>query len=426
MSLSDSKLLIRDYSDIRDILRDIYIFGCFSRDDYISRGISGRKYDNEQRRITSYLPEKFIKKKREGKRVVPYCLYDMTAVPENFLAETYRNKSFTLLDIMSYFFVMTILNAESEMSLSEILEVLPEESEEIIYTKDNLRKKLDELIDKGLIRSEKKGRNVVYKITEDYLSDFENEELVNLYWLLEFVKNVCPLEMPFFFLQRKLKLYLYAERDIAAGDIRAFQYKHNHLFNVLDNEVMMTVLEAIHGKRILKIKYAFKGEEYSHTVVPVKIIHECTYGRQYLLYYDLKEEKSKIRRIDRMVSVDMMHAVSKEVLETALRKSAFEENVWCASGVDLSPEEVKIEFHIDEEKEQYVLERIKREGRKGKLEKITPGVYIYSINVSDSVEMIPWIRSFGERAKVIYSRDGALQKRLLEDYERAIAKYEAI
>ena len=52
-----STLLIRDYDNIRRILRDIYIYGCFSRDDFIEMGISGRKYDNEQRRINAYLPE---------------------------------------------------------------------------------------------------------------------------------------------------------------------------------------------------------------------------------------------------------------------------------------------------------------------------------------------------------------------------------
>ena len=44
MALRDSVLLIRDYENIRQILRDIYIYGCFTRDDFIEMGISGRKY----------------------------------------------------------------------------------------------------------------------------------------------------------------------------------------------------------------------------------------------------------------------------------------------------------------------------------------------------------------------------------------------
>ena len=70
MALRNSVLLIRDYENIRQILRDIYIYGCFTRDDFIEMGISGRKYDNEQRRISAYLPDKFIQKRRVDKKVL--------------------------------------------------------------------------------------------------------------------------------------------------------------------------------------------------------------------------------------------------------------------------------------------------------------------------------------------------------------------
>lgn len=426
MGLSDSKLLIRDYSDIRDILRDIYIYGCFSRDDYINKGISGRKYDNEQRRITSYLPDKFIKKKREGKRVLPYCSYNMTETPENFLAETYRNKSFTLLDIMSYFFVLTLLNEGQGMTLPELLEVIPEENAEIIYTKDNLRKKLDELIEKGLIASKKVGRRVLYKTVEDSLGYFETQELTDIYWLLEFVKNVNPIEMPYFFLQRKLRLYLYANRGIQVDDIHTFQYKHNHLFNVLDNEVVLVILRAIHAQRELNIQYSSRGSVFTSRILPIRVIHECNHGRQYVLFYDLASETVKTRRIDRISSAEMMGKADDEIIGKAVKESELEESSWCTSGLYFDQDEVKIEFRIDDESEQYVIERIKREGKNGTIESVAPGLYLYTIMVKDPLEMTPWIRSFGERAKVVYSRDGVLEKHLLEDYERAISKYESI
>lgn len=426
MALSDSKLLIRDYSDIRDILRDIYIFGCFSRDDYIKKGMSGRKYDNEQRRITSYLPDKFIKKKRVGKRVLPYCSYNMTETQENFMAETYRNKSFTMLDIMTYFFALTLLDDQQGMTLPELLEIIPEENDEVVYTKDNLRKKLDELIGKGLVSTQKSGRKVLYRTVEDYLKIFKTDELIDIYWLLEFEKNVCPVEMPYFYLQRKLRLYLYADRGIEMENIRAFQYKHNHLFNVLDNEVILDTLRAIRSKRTLIIEYRFRENIRNCEVVPIRIIHECNHGRQYLLFYDLSDEMTKTRRIDRILSAKIFEEVSDDILELARKEGEKEKSAWCTSGLYLDHDVVKIEFNIDEEKEKYVLDRIEREGKNGILERIVPGTYLYTITVSDPLEMTPWVRSFGERAKVIYSKDGILEKHLLEDYERAIAKYESI
>ena len=393
MSISDSKLLIRDYADIRDILRDIYIFGCFSRDDYISKGISGRKYDNEQRRIASYLPSKFIKKKRDGKRVLPYCSYDMTETSENFIAETYRNKSFTILDAMSYFFILSVLENKQGITLSEILEIIPEENDEI---------------------------------TDDYFAAFEDSELIDLYCLLEFVKNVSPIEMPYFFLQRKLKLYLSVERNVELSDITSFQYKHNHLFNVLDNDVAIEILKSIHSRRSLTLSRRFRGEERVSTVVPLKIIHECIYGRQYMLYFDLEYEMIKTCRIDRIVSATVAEVVDDSVFCKAVKSAETEKSSWCTSGLGTEPATVIIEFCIDEQKEQYVLDRIRREGKDGKIEKIHDGLYNFSISVNDPLEMTPWIRSFGERAKVIQSKDGVLENHLIQDYERAIAKYEAI
>ena len=426
MALSDSKLLIRDYSDIRDILRDIYIFGCFSRDDYINKGMSGRKYDNEQRRITSYLPNKFIKKKREGKRVLPYCSYNMTETQENFLAETYRNKSFTMLDIMSYFFALTFLDDQQGMTLQELLEIIPEENDEVVYTKDNLRKKLDELIEKGLVITQKSGRKVLYRTVEDYLRIFETYELIDIYWLLEFEKNVSPVEMPYFFLQRKLRLYLYADRGIEMENIHAFQYKHNHLFNVLDNEVILDILKAIWSKKSIIIEYRFRENICKSKVVPIRIIHECNHGRQYLLFYDLSDEKAKTRRIDRILSTKIHEEISDDIWELAIKEGETEKSAWCTAGLYDDQDVVKIEFNVDEEKEKYVLDRIEREGKNGILERVLPGTYLYTITVTDPLEMTPWIRSFGERAKVIYSKEGVLEKHLLEDYERAISKYESI
>ena len=426
MSISDSKLLIRDYADIRDILRDIYIYGCFSRDDFISKGISGRKYDNEQRRIASYLPSKFIKKKRDGKRVLPYCSYDMTETLENFIAETYRNKSFTILDAMSYFFILSVLENKQDITLSEILEIIPEENDKIIYTKDNLRKKLEELTEKGLIKTKRKGRKVLYEITDDYFAAFEDSELIDLYWLLEFVKNVSPIEMPYFFLQRKLKLYLSVERNVELSDITSFQYKHNHLFNVLDNDVAIEILKSIHSRRSLTLSRRFRGEERVSTVVPLKIIHECIYGRQYMLYFDLVYEMIKTCRIDRIVSATAAEVVDDSVFCKAVKSAETEKSSWCTSGLGTEPATVVIEFYIDEQKEQYVLDRIRREGKDGKIEKIHDGLYHFSVSVNDPLEMTPWIRSFGERAKVIQSKNGVLENHLIQDYERAIAKYEAI
>ncbi len=426
MALNKSNLMIRDYENIRHILRDIFIFGCFTRDDFIDMGISGRKYDNEQRRINAYLPEKFINKRRVNKKVLLYCTYNMADSSEIYLAETYRNKSFTMLDVMSYFFVLQILSRNEDMTLAEILQFMPNNNDEVVFTKDNLRAKLEELHENGLIETHKEGRSVKYRLCSDIWADFEDEELLDIYLYLDFLKNVSPLEMPYYFLQRKLKLYLAAERLLDIDDVDEFQFKHNHLFNSLDNDVLLEILKAIYQKRLLRIKREGRDGVIEFVTIPVKVIHDSTYGRQYFICYNEVQERVSVIRIDKIIDAFVEGELSQKQVSISKGRCNSEKDCWCTSGVDNELSVITIEFSFDENKEEYILNRIDREGHGGSVEKIAEGLYQYKVLLRDPNEMIPWIRSFGERAKVISSNKAGIEEKIAADWEKAVKKYEAI
>ena len=426
MALSKSTLLIRDYENIRRILRDIYIFGCFSKEDYIEKNdISGRKYDKEQQRINAYLPKGFIQKRRVNKKVLLYCSYDMLSGSENHLTETYRNKSFTALDIMAYFFVQQILNDNGELTASEILDNLPIINDEIDFTKDNLRVKLEELIDKGLIYSRKDGRNVYYGLSDDILVDFDDEELISLYTYLEFIMNVSPIEMPYYFLHKKLKMYMQLERKISFDDIDVFQFKHNHIFASLDNDVLLTILRAQNNHNVLKIE-SYNANNPPAIVIPGEIIHDSTYGRQYLYCFNLENKKPMVIRLDSINVISIEREFTDSETEIYMSMSNYSDGCWSTSGVSKELTEVVIEFRFDEDKEKYIYRRIEEEGHNGCIKKISEGVYEYRLMVRDPGEMIPWIRSFGERAKVISSGDFNIESAIAMDWEKAVKKYESI
>ena len=52
--MSEYNELVKNYNKIREYLRDFYIYGFRSRDNFVLKS-SGRSYDNERRRIESYL-----------------------------------------------------------------------------------------------------------------------------------------------------------------------------------------------------------------------------------------------------------------------------------------------------------------------------------------------------------------------------------
>lgn len=423
MPLGKSVLLIRDYENIRSILRDVYIYGCFSKDDFLEKGISGRKFDNEQRRINAYLPDRFIKKRRVNKKVLSYCSYDISESQSNFLAESYRNKSFTMLDVLSYFFVNQVLGDE-EMSLAEILELMPVVTDEIEFTKDNLRIKLEELCSVGLLICKKSGRNVTYKLPDDIWESFTDEELRNICIFLQFVEMVSPFEMPFYYLQKKLKMYMECNRKIHLKENSLFQFKHNHLFNSLDNEVLMRTLKLIHSKKMVEVQLDNSSKVFE--VIPMKILHECTYGRQYLLAFNPKFGTMSNLRIDKIKEIKECRDLSRVEMDLMDVEFSKFEHSWCTSIKKTEHQEVKIHFMFDEKEEFYILKRIKREGHGGRITKIEDGLYEYVTSVYDPGEMVPWIRSFGERAKVISSGSFVIEEKIKDDWEMAVKKYESI
>ena len=425
MALNKSTTLIRDYENIRSILRDIYIYGCFSRDDYVEKlGISGRKYDKEQLRINTYLPHNFIKKRRVDKKTLLYCHYNFADSCNNYLADTYRNKSFTSLDIMSFFYVQQLLNETCEMTAGDILESIPMINDNVIFTKDNLRIKLEELEERGYIKSEKKNNKVIYSLTEDIWRDFSNEELKDIYIYLDFLRNVSSIEMPYYFLFRKLKLYLKNNRKTDAPEISFFQFKHNHLFNSLDNDILLKLLKTLKEEKIIEI--TLYGKKKKQVIMPIEIIEDSMYGRQYVYCIDNTIESEGVIRIDRIKEVAILRNATREEKQQRKDRVNYYKECWCTSGAGKEMNEIRIRFSFNEETERYILRRIQNEGQGGKLEKTGNGIYEYTIRVRDPNEMVPWIRSFGEYAKVIESGMAQTEKVISADWKLALKKYESI
>jgi len=57
-------------------------------------------------------------------------------------------------------------------------------------------------------------------------------------------------------------------------------------------------------------------------------------------------------------------------------------------------ETIEMVLRIEEDSEKYIFKRIQLEGKHGHLDKIEKNLYLYKINVIDTYEMLPWLRSF--------------------------------
>ena len=98
--------LIKDFARIRDYMREFYVYGFKSRDEYDAK--SARSYDNERRRIESWLGDYMaFRQDAAGKNV--FLSVDSRQIPRNPLHKAFKAKSFTNKDITLHFFLLLLV-----------------------------------------------------------------------------------------------------------------------------------------------------------------------------------------------------------------------------------------------------------------------------------------------------------------------------
>ena len=108
--------LIKNFEKIREYVRDFYIFGFHTRESFDAK--SKRTYDNERRRIESWLSD-HVHTSLEGHKKKVSVQVDSGNIFQNPLYQCYRSQTFTDNDIRLHFILMDALE-DNAMSVSEI------------------------------------------------------------------------------------------------------------------------------------------------------------------------------------------------------------------------------------------------------------------------------------------------------------------
>ena len=128
-------------------MREFYINGFKSRKDYTFK--SKRSYDDEKRRIESYMSD-YIDYYITPVGKVPYLSIDTRITQHNPLYRVWKTKSFTDNDIVLHFLILDLL--KDPLSFNQLRDAIDEKTNHIyIYDESTLRKKLKEYIKEGLL-----------------------------------------------------------------------------------------------------------------------------------------------------------------------------------------------------------------------------------------------------------------------------------
>ena len=401
--------LIKNFDRIRDYMRQFYVYGFKSRMEYDKK--SARSYDNERRRMESWLGDYMrFRQTPEGKKV--FLSVDSRAIPENPLYNAFKAKSFTSGDVIFHFYVLDMLRDSRACTAQEILDLLWEKYlchfdtdwEPDIST---VRKKLKEYVSLGLLRSEKRGRELVF---------CRNDAPVQLEaWAdtLAFFSEADPLGVVGSFLLDKVQ-----DRP------DYYRFKHHYILQALDSELMLRLLTAIgeHRRVILTNAGGKSGAEVTHSVYPLKIFISTQGGRQYLLCYHYDLHRVMFFRLDYILSA--VPGEEEPEHETYDRLCGqFRRFLWGASagsGGGTDHLEMTVAYGPGEE---FIPRRMEREKRNGRVDFPEEGLCRYSADVYDAAELIPWLRTFIGRIVKLECSDAAVVERFWRDLEQTAELY---
>lgn len=402
--------LIKNFDRIRDYMRQFYVYGFKSRNEYDKK--SARSYDNERRRIESWLGDFMsFRQTADGKNV--FLSVDSRSIPRNPLYNAFKAKSFTTGDVTFHFYVLDLLQDGSAYNAQEIVDLF---SEKYLCRFDTdwepdistVRKKLKEYVSLGLLKSEKRGRELVFSRNDSSI------ELSAWSDTLAFFSEADPLGVVGSFLLDKLE-------TVPAY----FQFKHHYILHTLDSQLVLQLLTAIGEHRRIKLTNASvrsAAGKVVHTVYPLKIFVSTQGGRQYLLCYHFRFRKLMFFRMDYIHAVELLDLEpDHERYEGYFEK--FQPHLWGTSGgtgFNVDHLEMTVYYGPNED---FIPKRLEREKRNGTVEILDDHTCRYTTDVYDASELIPWLRTFIGRIVKLECSDNTVVERFWSDLEKMSALY---
>ncbi len=402
--------LIKNFERIRDYMREFYVYGFKSRDEYDVK--SARSYDNERRRIESWLGDYMsFHQDASGKNV--FLSVDSRRIPHNPLYKAFKAKSFTDKDITLHFYIMDLLADGSSLTAGEMMDRITDQylsrfEKPFPMDESTLRKKLKEYEDLGLLHAEKKGREVHYSRTD---SDSPNLDT----WAdaLAYFSEESPVGV--------IGSYLLDKLDNPESN---FRFKHHYILHALDSDILCDLLQAIDERRAveLTLRSLRNNRNYQRTVCPLKIYISTQTGRQYLLGYHYRGRHMSFFRID-AIKAAAIGNVEKHYDKYLGYQEKFDEHLWGVStGPDHNLDHVEMTVYFGPG-EEYIVQRLEREKRHGTVEIIGEHSCKFTADVYDASEMLPWIRTFIGRITDLRCSSEHMLKTFYEDLKQMSDMY---
>ena len=411
--MSSYSELIKNFEKIRAYMRDFYVYGFKSRDDYQKK--SARSYDDERRRLESWLGDhmSFVRTP-EGKNV--FISIDSRTIRHNPLYNAWKAKSFTDGDITLHFILFDILHdPDLKRTIAELLQEIDAKylasfETPMMFDESTIRKKLKEYCEAGIIVAEKEGRKVYYRRTD-------NTDITDLNDVLHYFSEVAPCGVIGSFIL-----------DKAESDTDAFTFKHHYITGAIDSGVLAALFAAMREKRAVTITNMSRKKDMPRRIriIPLRVLISVQNGRQHLFAYLPEYNFFTSYRIDYLSNVKLEDSTPRfdelraelDRMQSKMWGVSVKRNKWGNDHLE------HVEFTIKvEDNEEYIVKRLEREKRIGTVEKLDAYTYRFSADVYDTSEMIPWIRTFICRIVKMNFSNRTIENQFKKDLEAMYRMY---
>lgn len=394
--------LVKDFNSIRSYARDFYINGYKQREDFQEKSL--RSYDNERRRIESYLRD-YIEWEQtaQGKSL----RLEVTQEQEHPFFRLWQTKSFTKNDIFLHFVLLDCLAVGGVQSLPQLTKMvhnnyLNQFSEPLSLTDITIRNKVKEYCQLGILEEIEKDKRIIYQLKPLVpLPD-------NVVDILHFFKEVAPAGVIGQFLLNQL---------VPAAS--PFTFKHRFIVHSLDEQVVLNVLAGLNQRRLLHLTH-FNGKE--STMVPMSLYVSTETGRQYLIGQLMRPNILSSIRIDGIKELSLGSIVK----DYQTYRDAFEQKkhrAWNGSFNQQRLKSLKILLRIEEGKEDYLMTRLTREQRMGHSRRLDRQTVSFEIELTDLYAINPFLRTFIGKIITIESSDLTWLAQFNDDLDQLITLY---
>ena len=264
--LSDFQELVKSFPKTREYVRDFFVYGFKTRDEFKDK--SPRTYDNERRRLESWLGE-YVRKDHVSNGANISLAIDSNLLDTNPLFRVWKTKSFTDNDIVLHFLILNLLQDGAELTVEEITASLLEECE-ALFDIQTVRRKCNAYEKEGLLSKKKFGKTIVFSIDTSLAKWIKsNEDMLDALSFYQMAGNFGIIGN-----------YLSEQLDYQN---RTFRVKHSFCVHTLEEEILFDLLNAMNKKTDvrLEIKSSKSGTLNPTDCTPLQIFIRTENGGRF-------------------------------------------------------------------------------------------------------------------------------------------------